>query len=207
VTKHGERERGKGRRNGKEKEGPKVPSVQDPSIPWEGLDIGTVIKIKGKPSTWRDMKQVEIIKIEIIRSTDMEVRCWDEVLKFRKEVLSFPWVVSAEEEKRCREVALGERVKSKTSDKGRGRGTEKHGKGEKGRGKETEEARRKRKGKQGKERENVFGVEKKRRREEIAGEGLGQLDKANHPSLAMRKRLIVSGTSGKFDALGLGIVE
>ncbi|KAH8668098.1 hypothetical protein BGZ60DRAFT_528436 [Tricladium varicosporioides] len=78
------------------------PSVTNPNIPWDEVDVGTVIKVKGGISNFWDQKRVEVIKIEVLKSTDQEVRCWDEVVKFRREVLDCPWVVTPEMEERCR---------------------------------------------------------------------------------------------------------
>lgn len=88
------------------------PSVTNPNIPWDDVDVGSVVKIKGGISTFRDQKQVEIIKIEVLKSTDQEVKCWNEVLEFRKEVLRVPWVLSAEQEDKCRRRAMRESSRS-----------------------------------------------------------------------------------------------
>ncbi len=95
------------------------PCTQNPQIPWESIDVGIVLKIKGQITTFRDIKQVEVIKIDIIAGTEGEVRCWEEVLKFRREVLSRPWVVTQEEANRCAERARKEekKRKSKASEK------------------------------------------------------------------------------------------
>jgi hypothetical protein len=87
---------------------PTGPSVTDPNVPWDEMDVGVVVKIKGGINTFRDQKQVEIIKVEILKSTDQEVRCWNEVLEFRKEVLRVPWVLTKEQEDKCRRRAIRE---------------------------------------------------------------------------------------------------
>ncbi|TVY36320.1 Protein stn1, partial [Lachnellula subtilissima] len=62
------------------------PTVANPKIPWDDVDVGVVVKIKGAVKDFReDERQVEIIKVEVLRSTDQEVRCWDEVFAFRRE--------------------------------------------------------------------------------------------------------------------------
>ncbi|KAH6680303.1 hypothetical protein B0J14DRAFT_262465 [Halenospora varia] len=90
------------------------PSVTNPNIPWDEVDVGTVVKVKGGISNFRDQKQVEVIKIEVLRSTDQEVKCWDEVVKFKREVLDVPWVVTPEQEERCRRRAGRVRKDRKT---------------------------------------------------------------------------------------------
>jgi hypothetical protein len=81
--------------------------------------VGAVVKIKGGINTFRDQKQVEIIKVEVLKSTDQEVRCWNEVLEFRKDVLRVPWVVTPEQEEKCRRRAMKEssRALKKSSSK------------------------------------------------------------------------------------------
>ncbi len=92
--------KGKAREDGKGEE--KVePSVATPLIPWGKVNVGTVVKVKGRIGSFRDVKQVEVVKIEVLGSTDMEVRCWDEVREF-KTILGKQWVVSAAEQERCR---------------------------------------------------------------------------------------------------------
>ncbi|EPE27048.1 Nucleic acid-binding protein [Glarea lozoyensis ATCC 20868] len=98
------------------------PSVTNPNIPWDDLDVGTVVKIKGGINTFRDQKQVEIIKVEVLKSTDQEVRCWNEVLEFRKDVLRVPWILTPEQEEKCRRRAMKEnsRALKKSSSKKHG---------------------------------------------------------------------------------------
>jgi endo-1,3(4)-beta-glucanase len=178
---------------------PTTPSITEPLVPWDDLDVGVVVKIKGKPGQFRDMKQIEIVKAEVIRSTQQEVRCWDEVFAFRKEVLDVPWVVGKEEEEKLRRKAVKEKQFSRTKGKD---------------GRRKEESRKKRKeaemreerhdeSKKRKEAEMKEKLEenKKRRKEKEAG-GLKARNKVNCPSLAARK-LAAEKVKGKYDALGI----
>jgi hypothetical protein len=74
-----------------------------------GVDIGKVVKVKGGIREFRGVRQVAMKAIAIMRDTEAEVAAWREGVKFREEVLRVPWVVTGEEEKRCREEAEGER--------------------------------------------------------------------------------------------------
>ncbi|CAG8956131.1 hypothetical protein HYFRA_00012048 [Hymenoscyphus fraxineus] len=85
------------------------PTPATPKIPWGDMDVGVVVKIKGRINTFRNQKQIEIVKIEILRSTDQEVSFWDYVLAFRQRILSIPWTLTQEEEDKCRRQATGER--------------------------------------------------------------------------------------------------
>ncbi|KAH8811973.1 hypothetical protein F5884DRAFT_297214 [Xylogone sp. PMI_703] len=74
----------------------------DPNLPLESIDIGTVVKIKGGIGIFREQKRIEIKRIQVIRSTDEEVRCWDEVRAFLKDVVGEDWMLSEEEQKKCK---------------------------------------------------------------------------------------------------------
>jgi endo-1,3(4)-beta-glucanase len=88
---------------------PEGPTVTNPKVPWDEVDVGVVVKIKGGIREFRDERQVEIIKVEVLRSTDQEVRCWNEVLAFRRDILSVPWVVSREQEEKYKRRAMREK--------------------------------------------------------------------------------------------------
>ena len=40
----------------------KTPSTAEPLVPWDELDVGVVVKIKGKPGQFREVKQIEVVK-------------------------------------------------------------------------------------------------------------------------------------------------
>ncbi|OBT82203.1 hypothetical protein VE02_08671 [Pseudogymnoascus sp. 03VT05] len=74
-----------------------------------GVDIGAVVKVKGGIREFRGVRQVAMKAISILGDTRAEVGAWREGVRFREEVLRVPWVVTGEEERRCREEAGGER--------------------------------------------------------------------------------------------------
>lgn len=164
---------GKREAENKGKAGEKTqPSVQEPIVPWAEMDVGVVVKVKGRVSEFREQNQVEVVKVEVLRCTDEEVRCWNEVIDFRRDVLGKVWVVSKEQEERCRRVRERElRIM------GKGKKAEKHrvenGKEERGdaRRKKTEMERKKEDYARRKEREGVLKAS----------------NKVNHPSLAVRR--------------------
>jgi len=173
-----------------------APSVQKPNVPWAEMDVGVVVKVKGRVGEFWQQKQVEVVKAEVLRSTDMEVRCWNEVMDFRRDVLGKPWVVTGEEEERCRRIR--ERELRHASKGKRGREKDVNGKElgrmakkeDSSRSGEREEARRKRK-----ELERN-GEDAKRRKEK--DEALKAKNTVNYPSLAVRR-----AAAGKYDALGI----
>jgi hypothetical protein len=175
-----------------------TPSVEAPLIPWEEIDVGVVVKIKGKPNTFRHVKQVNIIKVEVMRSTEQEVRCWNEILAFRKEVLRVPWVISQEAEDKFRRRAEREK-QYKNSFKKYGRSkAEKIGEVSGDKGKDGNVERRRMDGASDNSLEKTVKHERKMQKHEREDAGLNQENKANYPSLTVRRQL-----AGKYDALGI----
>lgn len=167
------------------KEEDKTPSVQNPVVPWGEIDLGTVIKVKGRINAWWSVLQVEAIKVEVLRGMDKEVRAWDEVREFRESVLGRPWVVSREEEEKCRRGMEKELRRAKRRPGKEGKGKVKRDGGEKeGKRKDLERVKR------------LDGGGK--RRKELESERLVEKKKVVYPSMAVRK-----AAAGKYDALGI----
>lgn len=97
-----------------EKVGKYGPTPAKPKIPWEDMDVGVVVIIKGGVTTFRNQKQIDIVKVEVLRSTDEEVKVWNNVLGFRQNVLSTPWVLTKREENKCMREASGKRSSRST---------------------------------------------------------------------------------------------
>ena len=183
--KAGSREDAKNRRKGADQ-----PSTLNPLVPWEAVAVGSVLKIKGQVTTFWGEKQIDVIKIEVLGGTEGEVRCWDEMVAFRRDVLRKPWVVSVEEEEGCRR----ERERSLRRERKKAKGgsskrevEEGHweGRGSWGKRKEAENE---------EERRRTHEAKKRKKKEE----GLDQRDRVNYPSMAVRRRV-----AGKYDALGI----
>lgn len=169
----------------KGKESAKVaPSVQSPAVPWDEVDVGTVVKVKGRVGNWWDTIQIEVIKIEALRCTDQEVRCWNEVLAFKRDVLSKPWVVSKEEEEKCR--------------RGREKELRRARKGRVGKAVEDRDKEERRKRKEAERREVERNDEDGKRRKAEEEDRLKSKAKVKYPSMAVLK-----AAKGKYDALGI----
>lgn len=67
----------------------------------KGFDVGSVVKIKGTISEFRDVRQVAMKIIHIIPDTEAEVVEWRARNAFYRDVLGKPWVVTEEQEKKC----------------------------------------------------------------------------------------------------------
>lgn len=72
-----------------------------PAVPPE-VDVGTVVDVKGGLAVFRGQKQIRILKVAILRSTEQEVAFWDKVEQLRRDVLDRPWTLTDREARRCR---------------------------------------------------------------------------------------------------------
>lgn len=77
------------------------------SIDLRGVDIGSVVKLKGGIGQFRGEKQVLLERISIIYTTSEETAAWVENTEFRSSILNVPWVVSAKDEQRAKRKAEG----------------------------------------------------------------------------------------------------
>lgn len=76
------------------------PSRTNPIVPWNEIDIGTVVRVKGKIGRWNDEPQVEAVIIEVV-GLDAEVQAWNTARQFKADVLDKPWVLTKRQEERC----------------------------------------------------------------------------------------------------------
>lgn len=157
------------------------------------IDVGSVVKVKGGIRVFREQKQIRLKVITILGDTNAEIKCWNDMMKFRSDVLSKPWVVTAEEEEKCRlEVDREARWRIEEEAKRKKDELRRHL-----RARELREE--KRKAKDGEENSNDEDeVVKKRKVKDKQGEGLGPINRVNYPSKAARRR-----AAGKYDALGI----
>jgi hypothetical protein len=61
------------------------------------LDIGTVVKVKCTVSEFRNVKQLDLQRIRVVETTEEEVEWWEEVIKWKRDVLGSPWKLSQEQ--------------------------------------------------------------------------------------------------------------
>lgn len=80
-----------------------VPTI---ALPY-GLDVGSVVDVKGGLAVFRGNKQIKMERITILRSTEQEVTLWNKISLFREDILSQPWTLSAKELRKCRKQAEG----------------------------------------------------------------------------------------------------
>lgn len=184
-----------------------APSVQKPAVPWDDIDVGVVVKVKGRVTSFRDAIQIEVIKVEVLRCTDQEVRCWNEVRAFKRDVIGNLWVVTPEEEEKCRKVRERElrRARKRVGDKGKRRvevlrkdGTVIEDPVERRRKNDKERTGEKRVVDRREVERTEQGMKRMKEREEEVLMVKVQKKKSAFPSLAVMK-----AAKGKYDALGI----
>ncbi|KAL8738637.1 MAG: hypothetical protein Q9181_000583 [Wetmoreana brouardii] len=72
-----------------------------------GIDIGSVVKIKGGISEFRGEKQITLERIFLVRTTNEEGSAWTENAIFYRDILGKPWVVSEREQQQAKREAEG----------------------------------------------------------------------------------------------------
>jgi len=77
------------------------------------LDIGTVVKVKGTVSEFRDFKQLELKRIWIVPTTNEEVRAWQETAAYKQKILSKPWRLTSSEHNKIKNDIKAERRKER----------------------------------------------------------------------------------------------
>ncbi|KAI1211268.1 uncharacterized protein F4807DRAFT_30564 [Annulohypoxylon truncatum] len=91
--------------NGVDHETTAVPPAPDP---YSDIDVGMVVEAKGSTTIFRDQKQIQIQKLQRVRSTNQEVQFWNKIQEFRREVLSRPWVLERREIRRCKKQHMAD---------------------------------------------------------------------------------------------------
>ncbi|KAL8945227.1 MAG: hypothetical protein Q9211_000237 [Gyalolechia sp. 1 TL-2023] len=72
-----------------------------------GIDVGSVVKVKGGISEFRGEKQLTLERISRVHTTNEEASAWAENATFYRDTLSRPWVVSQGKQQRARIEAEG----------------------------------------------------------------------------------------------------
>ena len=70
-----------------------------------GVDVGTIVKIKGLIGSWRAERQLLLERIWIVQSTNEEAVAWTENQSFYADTLGRPWVLTEKELKTARQKA------------------------------------------------------------------------------------------------------
>ena len=81
-----------------------------------GIDVGSVVKIKGLIGAFRTERQLSLERIWALHNTNEEVAAWVENGSFISKILNKPWIVSAREIKAAQRKA---RVRDNENSRGR----------------------------------------------------------------------------------------
>lgn len=73
------------------------------------LDIGTAVQAKGTLTTFRGTRQLSLLRLSIIPSTSQEMRLISSRSQFYSSVLSDPWSLTREDQRKLQAEAQGER--------------------------------------------------------------------------------------------------
>lgn len=71
------------------------------------VDVGSVVKVKGKVGVFRDTRQIQLERISTIPDTNAEIHFWEQRTKLKVEVLSKPWNMPRNEQARLLKAAEG----------------------------------------------------------------------------------------------------
>jgi hypothetical protein len=169
-----------------------------------GIDVGSVVKVKGGLSMWNNAMQI-VLKSIVRIDTNEEAKCWNDVSRFKRDVLQLPWVVDPNDEEQCRLEAVKDvKEKKRTKDERRRMRTDRTG------GEVLEKPDRVKKRDRSAKREDISGNKEGKKTREYKEQvtekdqvkrqqsGLGTVNRANYPSAAARLR-----AAGKYDALGI----
>ncbi|KAF5019917.1 hypothetical protein F66182_8079 [Fusarium sp. NRRL 66182] len=71
----------------------------------ESTDVGSVVYVKGSLSTFRDERQINVVELNVVRSTAQEVALWEKRNKFQADVLDKSWTLRNRDIRTCRKEA------------------------------------------------------------------------------------------------------
>ena len=81
------------------------------------LDIGSVVKVKCTIDEWKGTKQLELKRIRIVFSTDEEIRTWEELARWKRDIIGAPWVLESETLRNLEQEDRNERKKRWENDR------------------------------------------------------------------------------------------
>lgn len=79
--------------------------LAQPATPYDHIDVGSVVDVKGALTTFREIRQMKVEKMTCLRGTAAEMKLWGKRAAFRRDVLEKPWVVQEKILRKCRKEA------------------------------------------------------------------------------------------------------
>jgi len=93
--------------------------IFDVVVDGQTLDIGSVVKVKCTIDEWKGTKQLELKRIRVINSTEEEIRTWEELVRWKRDVIGSPWFLKGETLKNLEQEDRNERKKRWEKDRAR----------------------------------------------------------------------------------------
>lgn len=75
------------------------------SSPFNDIDIGHVLDVKGSLSSFKGQMQIKIEKFTLVKSTAHEIVLWQKKSRFQRDILHKPWILKPGVIRRCRKEA------------------------------------------------------------------------------------------------------
>ena len=67
------------------------------SVDGTDVEVGTVVKAKGTVESFRDVRQLKLERIFVVKDTNAEVKAWKEATAWKAEKFAKPWVLTERE--------------------------------------------------------------------------------------------------------------
>ncbi|KAI4698649.1 hypothetical protein J4E81_005873 [Alternaria sp. BMP 2799] len=91
--------------------------IFDVVVDGEALDIGTVVKAKCLISEFRGLKQLDLQRISVVKTTNEEAQAWAETAAFKQAVLLRPWRITSAEHKKIKHAIKAEKKKEQDNER------------------------------------------------------------------------------------------
>lgn len=85
--------------------------------PYEEIDVGDVVDVKGSLSKFRHEMQIKVEKMAVVETTEREMVLWEKRAAFRRSVLLLPWKLDKKVVRRCQREAERDQSKKKKRSK------------------------------------------------------------------------------------------
>ncbi|GAB7363784.1 hypothetical protein MBLNU230_g4352t1 [Neophaeotheca triangularis] len=81
------------------------------------IDIGSIVKVRGSPISYRGQRQLLAKRMIELRSTAEEIQAWEGTARWKRDVLSKPWVLTREEREKVDQELREEEARQKARQK------------------------------------------------------------------------------------------
>lgn len=89
----------------------------DVVVDGQAIDVGSVVKVKCTIDEWKGTKQLQLKRIRVVMSTEEEIRSWEELARWKRDVIGAPWVLESETLRNLEQEDRDERKKKWEKDR------------------------------------------------------------------------------------------